>query len=88
MTAKEILKWAIVESINCEKLMTIDVPEPGENEWQQNEDWWRFMVGGVPPYEIPSGEYILYWEYDIPSGIYDYEIELFDGIIHLIKLEQ
>lgn len=87
MTAKEILKWVIVESINCEKLMTIDVPEPGENEWQQNEEWWRYMVGGVPPHEIPSGEYILYWE-DIPSGIYDYEIELSDGIIHLIKLEQ
>lgn len=88
MTAKEILKWAIVESINCEKLITIDVPEPGEFEWEQNEEWWMYMVGGVPPYEIPSGEYILYWERDIPSGIYDYEIELNDGLIHLIRLEQ
>ena len=88
MTAKEILKWAIVESINCEKLLTIDVPEPGDSEWQQNENWWVWTVGAAPPNDIPAGEYILYWEHDIPDGICDYEIETFDGLIHLIRLEQ
>jgi len=88
MTAKEILKWAIVESIDCKKLITIDVPEPGDSEWEQNEKWWVWMVGAVPPNDIPSGEYILYWERSIPDGIYDYQIETFEGFINLIRLEK
>lgn len=88
MTAKDILRWAIVESVDCEKLLTIDVPEPGDSEWEQNENWWVGMVGAAPPNDIPSGEYILYWESSIPDGIYDYEIETFDGLIRLIRLEK
>ena len=64
------------------------MPEPGDSEWEQNENWWVGMVGAIPPYEIPSGKYILYWECSIPDGMYDYQIETFDGFINLIRLEK
>ena len=87
-TATELIKWIISEGINGEQLTMLNVPEPGEFEWEQNEDWWMFMVGGVPPYEIPSGEYIMYYYPDIDSGLKDYEIETRDGFIHLIRLDK
>ena len=62
MKAKIILRWIVNECINGEHLNTIDVPNEGDNEWEQNEEWWLDTVGGVPPYPIPAGKYLYYSE--------------------------
>lgn len=49
MKAKEILDWIIKESINGEILHYIDVPEQGDAEWEQNENWWWNMLRSLPP---------------------------------------
>lgn len=40
MKAKDILRWIINESIEGEYLNTIDVPNEGDESWEQNESWW------------------------------------------------
>lgn len=68
MKAKDILRWIVTESINGEFLGILDVPEEGEEEWQQNAEWWLATMGGVPPYPIPHGKYLYYHSSNIPIG--------------------
>ena len=101
MKAKDILKWICRESINGEFLNLIEVPKEGDNEWEQNEDWWNDTLGACPPFAIPSGTYLFYYASSgIDAGIpnasgrwedVDQEIEIptdrgFD-YIYLYKLE-
>lgn len=100
MKAIQILEWIIKESIEGEFLNFVDVPEEGENEWQQNEEWWNAWCGGCPPYPIPSGRYLYYYQSAICDTIYfngqyhkpDAQIEIptdngFD-YIYLYKVEE
>lgn len=61
MKAIEILEWICRESIEGEFLNMIDVPEDGDNEWEQNEEWWNYMFGACPPHSIPAGRYLYYY---------------------------
>ena len=72
MKAITILDWVIEESICGEQIGIVDVPEEGDNEWQQNEEWWRTMFGNCPPSPMPSGKYLYYYESQI-SNIINYE---------------
>lgn len=78
MKAKDLLNWIVKESIEGEKLYLIDVPNEGENEWEQNEKWWLDMFGGLPPSPQPSGEYLCFYASAIeinPNDRYDCEVE-------------
>lgn len=62
MKAIEILKWIVGECISGEDLIIIDIPEEGDNEWEQNEEWWNHLVGGCPPHAIKAGRYICFYQ--------------------------
>ena len=96
MKSKDILTWVIKESIEGEFLNFVDVPEEGENEWQQNEGWWNAWCGGYPPRPIPSGHYLYYYQSAICDKIYfngqyhepDAQIEISSDYIYLYKIEE
>ena len=94
MKATEILEWIVKESISGEFLNFVDVPEEGENEWQQNEEWWNTWCGSCPPHPIPSGRYMYYYPSAISYGQLEdpdatIEIPCDNGweFIHLYKVE-
>ena len=96
MKAITILEWIIEESICGEQIGIVDVPEEGDNEWQQNEEWWCTMFGNCPPSPMPSGKYLYYYEsqidYTIDHKQPDAQIEIptasgFD-YINLYKIEE
>lgn len=92
MKAKEILDWIIKESINGEILHYIDVPEQGDAEWEQNENWWWDMLRSLPPAPVPAGKYICLYdtgEFYLPRcGDADSEIEVGDETICLYRVEE
>lgn len=95
MKAIDILEWIVKESINGEFINLVNVPEEGDNEWQQNEEWWIYQFGMYPPYPIPSGRYMYYHTSQIPYGQLeepDATIELPTergwDYIHLYKVEE
>lgn len=94
MKAIEILDWICRESIEGEFLNIIEVPEEGENEWEQNEDWWINQMGMYPPYPIEKGRYLYYYTSaisdEIDNGCYvqpNATIELSNEYILLYKVE-
>ena len=100
MKAIQILEWVVKESIDGEFLNFVDVPEEGENEWQQNEEWWNVWCGNYPPHPIKCGHYLYYYQSAICDTIYlngqyygpDAQIEIPDDksgfdYIYLYKVE-
>lgn len=87
MEAKKLLGLLMPGSI-------INVPEVGDGEDEQNEDWWINNAGGVPPSSIPAGVYVCVvnsWLSDA-SGVIrpDAEVELFGygwNVLNLYKIE-
>ena len=71
MNALDVLEWICRESINGESLFLIDVPEEGENEWEQNDEWWMNMLGGVPAYPMSEGKYMYYFDSDNIGSMVD-----------------
>lgn len=65
MKASEILKWICKESINGEDLNMIEIPD----WWEQDDEAWVEMFGGVPSKTIASGKYLYYYDIDIPYAI-------------------
>lgn len=101
MKTKDILEWVVGESINGEFLNFVNVPEEGENEWEQNEEWWNNMFGACPPHSIPAGRYLYYYDSSYPYAIHyegkscfnpdvQIEIPVDDGFdyIYLYKVEE
>ena len=90
MNAKQVLEWIVKESINGELLSFIDVPEEGDNEWEQNEDWWLNEMGGIPPSSVPSGRYLYFYEaiVDNTLEIADVEIETNGDYILLFRIDE
>lgn len=101
MKAIDVLKWICDASIEGELLNIVDVPEEGNEEWEQNKEWWYNTFGNCPPHAISSGRYLYYYQSSgIDAGIpnsrgqwedTDAEIEIpteggFD-YIYLYKLE-
>lgn len=70
MKAIDILEWIYRESIEGELLNIIEVPEEGENEWEQNEEWWNNMFSAFPPHPIAAGRYLYYYQDAICDTIY------------------
>lgn len=62
MKAKDILEWVVMENIEGEYLHFLDVPEAGDNGWEQNKEWWIDNMDGCPPSPIESGCYLLYYQ--------------------------
>lgn len=98
MKAIDILEWIVKESINGEFLNLVDVPEEGNEEWEQNEGWWLNQFGMYPPCPIEKGKYLYYYtsaiDEEIDNGCYvqpDATIELSDehgfDYIYLYKVE-
>ena len=73
MKATEILEWIVNEPVSGEFLNFVDVPEEGNEEWEQNEEWWTGWCGNYPPHPITSGRYLYYYQSAICDTIY------FDG---------
>lgn len=72
MKANEVLEWICKYDINGKDLRMVDVPEEGENEWEQNEEWWYNEIGNTPACSIPSGRYLYYYESDMETyDMYD-----------------
>ncbi len=71
MKAKQVLEWIVEKSINGENLNFVYVPEEGQEEWEQNEEWWLYFFGAVPPGPVPVGRY-LYFYSDVYNEI-DYD---------------
>lgn len=102
MKAIEILEWICAESINGEELNLVDVPEEGEESWEQNEEWWVNTFGMYPPEPIPAGKYLYFYQnrdscepitYNGKTwAVYepDAEIELkpFEEYIYLYRIEE
>lgn len=91
MKSIDILDWICRESIDGEFLNMVEVPEEGEHEWEQNEDWWINQFGNYPPYPIAAGKYLYRYGDTICHQAPDAEIELatMDGFeyIYLYQLE-
>lgn len=47
----------------------VDVPEEGDEDWQQNESWWSNTFGGVPPQSAEPGKYFYFYESNMPDPI-------------------
>jgi hypothetical protein len=60
MDIKKILSWIVDDSINGEFLYIIDVPEEGDESYEQNEEWWISMLGACPPYPVKPGKYLYF----------------------------
>lgn len=95
MKATKIIDW-IAEIFAEDYISILDVPEEGDGEEQQNEEWWVNEVGNYPPFPIPSGKYLYYYESQIDTIIDhtqpDAQIEIptasgFD-YINLYKIEE
>ena len=93
MKAIEILQWIFKESVNGEFLNIIEVPEEGDEPWEQNEQWWTEAMGNCPPRPIEEGKYLYFYESQVDNnlGTADAQIEIpeehgFD-YINLFKIE-
>ncbi len=84
MKATEILEWIVKESINGEFLNFVDVPEEGNEQWEQNEGWWDTWCGSCPPSPIPSGVYLYYYSgsHDEIRDRHNY-VRTPDAVVHL-----
>lgn len=65
---KELLRWMFESEIidgDCEMCGMVDVPETGEGEGCQNEQWWRekFLVH-APENPLPAGCYLYFYDCD------------------------
>lgn len=92
MDIGNILSWIVDESIDGEYLGIIDVPEEGDEDYEQNKDWWMQTIGACPPRSIPSGKYLYFYtdcigEYLWPKEEPDAEIENYGVSIYLYKIE-
>ena len=96
MKAIEVLDWIVKYSVNGEFLNVIDVPEEGEEEWKQNEEWWNNQMGACPPYPISAGRYLYFYSSQLAPDVYDsrvayvapdMEIECGNDCINLYKVE-
>ena len=90
MDIGNILAWIIEKSIDGEYLNIIDVPEEGKESWEQNEKWWRTMLGACPPKPIPEGRYLYFYDSnvdDYPGPYPDAEIEDGEDTISLYKID-
>lgn len=79
MKAIDILEWIVKESINGEFINFVDVPEEGDYEWQQNEEWWVNMFGACPPCPQDVGKYLYYYascDLPEPQDEPDFQIEV------------
>lgn len=92
MDIGNILAWIVNKSISGAYLNIIDVPEEGDEDYEQNEEWWMQTLGACPPRSIPSGKYLCfyadcYYDFDYPEEQPDSEIENGDDKIYLYKIE-
>ena len=97
MKAKEILEWAVRNSINFEDFHLIDVPSVIDPYTPQDEEWWNDMVGACPPSSIQEGKYLLYYKSSYDEINFngdtervfqpDAEIELSDDTLYLYLIE-
>lgn len=69
MKAKDLLDWLCQSSMDCKNVNTIIVPNEGEGESEQNEDWWFDMFGGVPPCAANAGKYLYYYDSVHPYAV-------------------
>lgn len=96
MKAKDILEWIVRDEVEGKFLHTIVVPEEGDEEWEQNEEWWWDTLGFVPPCPIEPGKYLYFYVSEVANDIWDSnggycepdaEIEAYNDYIHLYRLE-
>lgn len=93
MDIGNILSWIVDQSIDGEYLDIIDVPEEGDESYEQNEKWWIQMFGVCPPRSIPSGKYLYFYtdsisDYLWPKEQPDAEIEIENDVyIYLYKID-
>ncbi len=93
MDIKKILSWIVEDSINGEFLSIIDVPEEGDESYEQNEGWWISMLGACPPYPVKPGKYLYFCtdsisDYCFPDEDYDAEVDAGDDCRFLLyKIE-
>lgn len=71
MKAIQAFEWAVKTSINFEYIGIIEVPEEGDDEWQQNEAWWVNQFGSVPPAPVASGLYMYFYASQIADDVRD-----------------
>lgn len=69
MKANDILSWIIRESIDGENLFMLEVPEEGDAEWEQNEEWWVSTIGSAPPAPLAAGRYLFYYSSQICNDV-------------------
>ena len=94
MRAMDVILWSVRENIDWEPMHILQVPEEGEHEWEQNEEWWFNNIGSCPPFPIPAGIYLYFLESSglEPSDEFgtsilaDQTIELGNDYINLYRL--
>lgn len=96
MKTIEILEWICNESVNGEYLNIVDIPKEGDEEWEQNEEWWDGTFGACPPHSIPAGRYLYFYSSQVDAFFDDPDAQIeipntgtmFDyDYINLYKLE-
>ena len=76
MKTNIILEWICRKNINGKYTNIIEVPNEGNEEFEQNSCWWLDNFGGLPPCPIAEGKYFFYYESEIPYCIQH------DGILY------
>ena len=86
MEAKKLVRLLAEDVLN--------VPEEGEGENLQNEDWWIENVGGLPPASIPAGDYVCVFDTMLEDETKTYQpdaqVEMFGSdseVLNLYKIE-
>ena len=86
MEAKKLVRLLAEDVLN--------VPEEGEGENLQNEDWWIENVGGLPPASIPAGSYVCVLDMMLSDAaqVYqpDAQVEMFGSdseVLNLYKID-
>ena len=78
MKKSKILDWILDNGVNPILLQRINIPEEGDDEDKQNEEWWIDLFGGAPSAPVMPGKYLYYYASRIftDKPEYDFQIEI------------
>ena len=76
MKKRKILDWILDNGINPILLQRINIPEEGDDEDKQNEEWWIDLFGGAPSAPIMPGKYFYYYASRVFADKLEYDAQI------------
>ena len=76
MKKSKILDWILDNNINPILLQRINVPEEGDEEYQQNEEWWIDIFGATPSAPVMPGKYFYFYASRVVADELEYDAQI------------